>query len=87
MFKKIIYFLLCIKVAYEETGAFRNSFSTQERDMLAAQAQKQIQDSADALDVLQTAETNASLFVTNLLRSMGYEKITVQFENAPAKLN
>ena len=76
-----------INVAYEEIGAFRNSFSTQERDMLATQAQKQIQNSADSLGVLQTAETNASLFVSNFLRNMGYEKITIQFENTPAKLN
>lgn len=76
-----------IRVAYEETGAFRSSFSTQERDMLAAQAQAQIGSAADALGVLQTAETNASLFVSHFLRNMGYEKIIIQFENAPVKLN
>lgn len=76
-----------IRVVYEETGTFRSSFSAQERDMLAAQAQQQIQDSADSLDILQTAEANASLFVSNFLRNMGYEKVTVQFKNDPVKLN
>lgn len=76
-----------IKVAYEEIGAFRNSFTTQERDMLAAQAQKQIQNSADSLGVLQTAETNASLFASNFLRNLGYERVIIQFANAPVKLN
>ncbi|MBN8786953.1 MAG: DUF4230 domain-containing protein [Terrimonas sp.] len=78
-----------IKVAYQEIGAFRNEFSSQERNMLAAQAQTQIQASADSLGVLQTAETNASLFVGNFLRNLGYEKVTVRFgeTGAPAKLN
>jgi len=76
-----------IKVAYEEIGTFRDNFSTQERDLLAAQAQRQIEGSADALGILQTAETNASLFVSQFLRSMGYEKVIVEFENAPVKLN
>lgn len=78
-----------IKVAYEEVGAFRNNFSSQERNMLTTQAQKQIQGSVDSLGVLQTAETNASLFVSNFLRNLGYEKITVQFGDAsvPVKLN
>ena len=76
-----------IKVAYEETGAFRSSFTNRERDMLAAQAQKQIKDSADSLGVLQTAEANASLFTSNFLRNMGYEKVIIQFANPPVKLN
>lgn len=78
-----------IKVAYEEVGAFRDNFSSQERNMLAARAQQQIQASVDSLGVLQTAETNASLFVSNFLRNLGYEKVSVQFGNTsvPVKLN
>jgi hypothetical protein len=55
--------------------------------MLAAQAQKQIQNSADSLGVLQTAEANAGLFVSNFLRNMGYEKVIIQFGKKPVKLN
>ncbi|MFT3933173.1 MAG: DUF4230 domain-containing protein [Chitinophagaceae bacterium] len=78
-----------IKVAYQEIGVFRNDFSSEERNKLAAQAQAQIQSSADSLGVLRTAETNASIFVTNFLTRLGYEKITVQFDNTtqPIKLN
>jgi len=78
-----------IKVAYEEVGALRNNFSSQERNALAGQAQAQIQESVDSLGVLQTAETNASIFVSNFLRNLGYKKITVQFNNntTPANLN
>lgn len=76
-----------LKVAYEEVGSFRDNFSTREKDLLATQAQQQIQDSADSLGILQTAETNASLFVSQFLRNMGYEKVIVQFENTPVKLH
>jgi len=78
-----------IKIAYQEIGAFRNEFSSQERNQLAAQAQSQIETSVESLGVLQTAETNASTFVSTFLRNLGYEKVTVQFgnTNAPVKLN
>ncbi|MCC6287837.1 MAG: DUF4230 domain-containing protein [Chitinophagaceae bacterium] len=78
-----------IQVAYQEIGAFRDGFSSQERNMMAAQAQNQIEASVDSLGVLQTAETNASLFVSNFLRNLGYEKVTVEFgaTTTPAKLN
>jgi len=71
-----------IKVAYEETGIFRSSFSTQERDMLTVQAEKQIQQSADSLGILKTAETNARLFITQFLRNVGYDDVEVRFEYA-----
>ncbi|MBX2922040.1 MAG: DUF4230 domain-containing protein [Chitinophagaceae bacterium] len=70
-----------IKVAYEEVGTFRSGFSSQERDQLAAQAQRQIQNSADSLGVLRTAEANAGIFVSNFLRALGYEKVTVKFDD------
>lgn len=70
-----------IKVAYSEVGPFRSEFSSQERNQLAAQAQVQIQNSADSLGVLKTAEANASIFVSSFLQNLGYEKVTVTFEN------
>lgn len=74
-----------IKVAYEEVGPLRAEFSSQERDQLATQAQVQIQNSADSLGVLKTAEANASIFVSSFLRNLGYEKVTVTFDNNHAQ--
>lgn len=68
-----------LKVEYQDIGLLRTEFSSQERDQLAAQAQKQIEGSAEALGILQTSENNAALFITNLLRQMGYEKVNVSF--------
>lgn len=78
-----------IKVAYEDISVFRSAFSAQEKNELAIQAETQIRASADSLGILQTAETNASLFVSNFLRQLGYEQINIRFgENTPApKLN
>ncbi len=70
-----------IKVAYEEVGVFRSGFNAAERDALAAQAQQQITQSVDSLGVLSTAETNASLFVSNFLKKMGYRRISIRFED------
>ena len=68
-----------LKVEYQEIGILRSDFSTQERDQLAAQAQKQIEGSAEALGILQTSEANAALFITNLLKQLGYEKVRINF--------
>jgi len=70
-----------IKVEYQETGLFRDNFSAAERDQLMAQGEKQIAKSVDSLGVLQTAETNASLFVSNYLKQLGYDSIHIRFSN------
>lgn len=78
-----------IKVAYEEVGVFRSDFTTAERNALAAQAQTQIEKSVDSLGILATAETNASLFVSNFLKKMGYRQISIRFDGdgAAERLN
>jgi hypothetical protein len=70
-----------IKVEYQETGLFRDNFSSSERDQLMAQGEAQIRKSVDSLGVMQTAETNASLFVSNYLKQLGYERIHIRFSN------
>jgi hypothetical protein len=70
-----------IKVEYQETGLFRDNFSAAERDQLMAQGETQIAKSVDSLGVLQTAETNASLFVSNYLKQLGYDRIHIRFSN------
>jgi len=76
-----------LKVEYKDIGFLRSEFSTQERDQLAAQAQKQIEGSAEALGILQTSENNAALFITNMLHQMGYEKIRVSFGSQDNQLH
>jgi len=70
-----------IKVAYEEVGVFRSRFSPAERDALATQAQQQIVQSADSLGILAAAEANASLFVSNFLKKLGYRQISIHFDH------
>ncbi len=68
-----------IKVEYQETGILRDPFTSEERDALMRQGEAQIRSSAESIGVLQTAETNASLFISNYLKSLGYERINIRF--------
>jgi Protein of unknown function (DUF4230) len=70
-----------IKVEYQETGIFRDDFSAAERDQLMTQGEVQIRKSVDSLGVLQTAETNATIFVSNYLKLLGYDRIHIRFSN------
>ena len=74
-----------IKVVYEEVSAFRSTFSSAERDALAAQGERKIKESIDSLGILRTAEINATLIVNNFLKSLGYKKISIRFESVPPR--
>jgi hypothetical protein len=66
---------------YEAVDVLRQSFTSEERNALAMQAENQVNASIADLGILQTAETNAALFVNNFLHRLGYEKITINFDN------
>jgi len=68
-----------IKTAYEEISFFRTKFTSQEKNELAIQAEKQIKESVPSLGILVTAETNATLFVDNFLKNLGYKNINIHF--------
>jgi hypothetical protein len=68
-----------IKTAYQEVSLFRDKFSSQEKNDLAAQAEKQIKESADSLGIFVTAETNATLFINNFLQKEGFKNIEINF--------
>jgi hypothetical protein len=71
-----------INIEYQEVGLLRQSFSGEERNALAIQAENQLKASITELGILQTAETNASLFVNNFLNRLGYETIKINFDQA-----
>lgn len=68
-----------IKTAYEDVGIWRTNFSSQEKNNLAAQGEKQIRQSVSSLGILITAETNAALFVDTFLKNLGYKSIKIDF--------
>jgi hypothetical protein len=68
-----------IKTAYEETGVFRDNFKAADRDALAVQAEKQIKNSIESLGILQQSKVNTSLFITNFLKKLGYENISINY--------
>jgi hypothetical protein len=66
-----------ISQEFEEVAVFRQHFKPSEINNLAAQAEEEIRNSIDSMGLLQTAQTNASLFITNFLRRLGYKTITI----------
>lgn len=68
-----------IKTEYEEIGAFRDKFTALERDKLATQAEQQIRQSIDSLGILTQAKINTSMFVTNFLKRLGFENISINY--------
>jgi hypothetical protein len=75
-----------IKTVYQDVSLFRNNFSAQEKDELAAQAEKQIKASADSLGILVTAETNATIFISNFLKKEGFKNININFSSVKNSL-
>ena len=70
-----------LKTEYEDVSLLRSSFSSAERDAFASQGEANIRNSVDSLGILQTAEINANFILTNFLKKLGYEKITIHYNN------
>ena len=68
-----------IKTAYVDVAPWRDNFTSQEKNLLAIQAENQIKGSVKDLGILITAETNASVFINNFLQSLGYKNIKINF--------
>jgi len=52
---------------------------------LAAQGEVQIKNSADSLGILQAAEVNASLIISNFLKKAGYQNINIRYDDEKNK--
>lgn len=76
-----------ITTEYEAIDVLRQSFTSEERNALAIQAENQVRQSVESLGVLQTAETNAALFINHFLVKLGYEKINIRFDKSTAQKN
>jgi len=74
-----------IKTEYEDVSFFRSSFTNAERDAMAAQGEVEIKNSADSLGILQSAEVNATLVISNFLKNLGYKIINIRFDGEKGK--
>lgn len=74
-----------VKTEYETATAFRSSFSSAERDQLAAQGEAGIRREIQSSGILQTAEINATLVLTDFLRTLGYGTINIHFDDTPIR--
>ena len=71
-----------IKVAYSEVGFFRDDFTSQERNELVAQAEKQMWAAGKSLGILEQAKLNTQSFLTGFLVQSGFEKVTLTYDKA-----
>jgi hypothetical protein len=69
-----------IKVAYTDVGVFRDPFSSTEINAIMRTAENQIRRQVNGLDILATARTNASAFVTRFLTTAGFKEVYVSFQ-------
>ena len=65
----------------QEVGLFRSDFTAAERNQIMAQGEAQIRKNMASTDILRTAESNASLFIGQFLRQLGYQKAAIRFGN------
>ncbi len=76
-----------IRTEYQEVGILRSDFTAAERNQMMSQGETQIRSSIESTGILQTAESNASLFIGQFLRQLGYKKVDIRFGNNSPKTN
>jgi hypothetical protein len=76
-----------IRTEYQEVGILRSDFTAAERNQLMLQGETQIRNSIESTGILRTAESNASLFIGQFLRQLGYKKVEIRFGNNGSKTN
>ena len=76
-----------IRTEYQEVGILRSDYTAAERNQLMSQGESQIRNSIEATGILRTAESNASLFIGQFLRQLGYKKIDIRFGKNDIKTN
>lgn len=74
-----------IKTEYEDVSFLRTPFTNAERDALGAQGEEQIKNSIDSIGILQAAEINTTLIITNFLNKLGYTTTNIRYDNKPTK--
>lgn len=71
-----------IHVELEDVNGFRSGFSQDEKNRILALGEKSIRANLAKTSILQTAEKNARVFVTDFYRQIGFETILITFKQA-----
>lgn len=69
-----------IKLKYMKVGMVRYDFSAADRNQLLRQGESDIRADIPDMGILEDAEASARRLFTSMLREMGYEHVTVNFE-------
>jgi len=69
-----------IRQEYSHITGFRFDFSAEERNELLKQGERSIRAQVPSMGILRDARTNAVTYFETLLSELGFEKITITFE-------
>lgn len=70
-----------ITMEYEKVGFWRDKFTYAEQNELMVQAESQIRSVADSIGIIQSAESNAKLFISSFLKRLGYSSVVINFNS------
>lgn len=68
-------------LVYENVSTFRSNFSAADRNHLLKLGEEGILEDVPNLGILEDAEKNASSFFKSLLGQLGFERVTIKFED------
>lgn len=71
---------------YTHLHPFANNLSISDLDLIFQEAQIQLIESIDHLDIVETSENKVSMVVTNLLQLEGFERVFVSFRKSDSPL-
>lgn len=73
-------------LVYDQVSFFRSSFTAEERNALLKQGEEDIVADITNLGILEDAENNASDFFTAMLYQLGFENVTIKFDDGEEQL-
>jgi Protein of unknown function (DUF4230) len=74
-----------IKEETTDVGTLRWQYNNDEKNSLLIQAEESIRKSIDSIGIIKKAEENATTFISNFIKRLGYNNVTISFDSIPTK--
>ncbi len=72
-----------IKEETTDVGTLRWQYTNEEKNSLLIQAEQSIRESIDSLGIIKKAEENATSFISNFIKRLGYNDVSITFDSIP----
>jgi hypothetical protein len=74
-----------IKEETTDIGTLRWQYTNEEKNNLLIQAEQSIRQSIDSIGIIKKAEENATNFISNFIKRLGYSNVSISFDSIPNK--